>query len=79
MSHPYHPVGAAVRADIAALASELREHLAAGRPDDARDALHAALKASHSVLVDLNMTSARPSRPGTGIGPGEPGSPLVNS
>lgn len=53
MSHPYHPVGAAIRADIAALAAELRAHLGAGRPDDARDALYEALKASHGVLVDL--------------------------
>ena len=56
MSGPCHPGGAAIRADIAALAAELRAHLAAGRPDDARDALYAALKASQSVVVDLTIS-----------------------
>jgi len=53
MSVPCQPCGAAIRADIAALAAELRTHLTAGRPEDARDALYAALKASQRVVVDL--------------------------
>jgi len=56
MSLRPHPCGAAIRADIAALAAELRAHLAAGRPDDARDALYAALKASDAVVVDLTTS-----------------------
>ena len=53
MSSPLHPVGAAIRADIAELAAELRTHLAAGRADDARDALYAAMGASDVVVVEL--------------------------
>ncbi len=53
MSSPLHAVGAAIRADIADLAAELRTHLAAGRPDDARDALYAAMGASDVVVVEL--------------------------
>ena len=53
MSSPLHAVGAAIRADITALAAELRSHLAAGRANDARDALYAAMGASDVVVVEL--------------------------
>ena len=53
MSSPLHAVGAAIRADITALATELRMHMAADRADDARDALYAAMGASDVVVVEL--------------------------